>query len=204
MAVDREVIEQQLDIIVPDALATFGKREIVPGWRALSMFGFKTKQVGMARIQYLEGEPLERLLSLADEWPDAFDAASYLAAQAIAAGIALPIPLREFAWQALMNERKRPKKQGRRLSDGKVLALWKIRLVYLLHHSAEIPIARNRQNSGDGQLNACDAVAAAFCRAGKHTTFQQVASLIYDAAYAELREVARVFGWPEVPPSKPN
>jgi hypothetical protein len=192
MAVDRDVIEERLDKLVRDYLAEFGRKDIVPGWRALSMFGFQTKKVGEGQISYLEGEPLERLLSLTGEWQDAFDAAAYLAAQALAAGIDLPPSLRIFAAEVLLGDKARPVRKGRPLEQGKLLALWQISLVYFLHEKAGLPIARNRENSHSGQFNACEAVATAFCRAGKHTTFEKIAGLIYDSGYSDLRDTAKV------------
>lgn len=94
MAVDPEVIETTLERAASRFLAEFGDKEIFPGWRALFLFDFQSRQVGCAQIPYMEGEKLENLLKLAEKWPDAFDAARCLAASAIAAGIDLPSPLR--------------------------------------------------------------------------------------------------------------
>jgi hypothetical protein len=194
MAVDRHVIEDQLDMVVAKFFRLIAGKEMIPGWRALFMFDVQYLETTKQRVPYLEGEQLEQLLSLAEKWPDAFDAAGYLAGFAVAAGIPMAPNLCLFAAEVLASERQRPKQRGRPLADGKLAALYQIALVRFLNEKADLPIARNRENSGDASFNACQAVAEAFTRAGHRTTFEQVASLIYDAPHRELRETARAIG----------
>lgn len=202
MGVDREVIEEQLDEIVPAFLDSFEGKQIIPGWRVLLMLDLHYHENGPLRVPYLEGEQLKKLLALVEVSPDAFDAAGYLAGFALAAGFPLAPELNQFAAEVLAGERNRPNRRGRPLSDGKLIAIYKIALVYFLHEKAGVPISRNRENSGESQYNACEAVAAAFSRAGNHTTFTQVASLVYDEAHASLRAAARALGYLEVPDKK--
>lgn len=194
MAVDREVIEEQLDGVIEKFLALIAGKEMLPGWRALFMLGVEFHGPEKARAPFLQEDQLDRLLGLAESWPDAFDAAGYMAGMALAAGIPMPSQLSMFAGEVLAGERKRPVQRGRPLSDGKLRALYQYALVLFLHEKADLPIARNRELSGSGNFNACEAVAAAFTRAGHRTTFEQVASLVYDTAHADLRQTAKSLG----------
>lgn len=194
MAVDRDVIEDQLDGVVEQFFELVEGKEILPGWRALFLLGVEFADPDKGRIPVLQSERLDRLLSLAEKWPDAFDAAGYMAGLSMVAGFPIAPNLSFFAAEVLAGERKRPVRRGRPLSDGKLKALYQISLVQFLHEKAELPIGRNRENSKSGNFNACEAVAEAFTRAGHHTTFDQVASLIYDSAHADIRAAAKSLG----------
>lgn len=191
MPVDREVIEHALDSAVKDFMANLGHKEIIPGWRALFLLGFQVQEVGQASIPTMQSEQVEHLLAMSETWPDAFDAASYLAGIGIAVGLPISPLLRTFAAKVLLGELKRPAQIGRPLSKGKFRAMWQYALAHLVHERAEIPMGRNRENSGSSEFNACEAVAAAFTRAGQRTTFEQIASVVYDSAHSDIRETAR-------------
>lgn len=206
MAVDRDVIESALDEAVQHFLDHFGHKEILPGWRALFLLGFEVRRIGEVHIPAMQDKQVENLIVMSEIWTDAFDAASYLAGIAVCSRLPISAPLRRFAGEVLMGERKRPVQIGRPLSDKKFQALWQYALVHFLHKEANLPVARNRENKNNGErnFNACEAVAAAFTRAGKRTTFNQVASLVYDTGHADLRETARALGLLEFnPPDTP-
>jgi hypothetical protein len=210
MAVDREVIEEQLDKVVGQHLKVVTGKEIIPGWRALFMLGVELRELGKKPdgqpvvVPRMQDRQMDDLLRLAETWPDAFDAAGYTAGMSLAAGLALAPKLSLFAAKVLAGERKRPKQRGRPLSDGKLKALYQIALVRFLHEKADLPVARNRENSVEASFNACQAVAEAFTRAGQRTTFDQVASLIYDAPHQALREMAKSIGMLDFNRSEPN
>lgn len=155
------------------------------------MFDVHFDERDRARIPILKDHDLDRLLSMAETSHDAFDAAGYLAGLHLAAKKPMPDNLILFASRVLAGQQHRPAQRGRPVSDGKLRAMYQFALVMFLHDNAGLPIARNRQNSGESNFSACDAVAEAFTRGGVRTTFEQVASIVYDKAHTDLREATK-------------
>lgn len=191
MAVDRDVIEHQLDKVVAKFMEHISGREIMPGWRTLGMFNLEFAGPDQGRVPILDSGDLNKLLAMAEKSQDAFDAAGYLAGFYLAARRPMSDNLTLFASRVLAGELRRPAQRGRPVSKGKLRSMYQYALVMFLHKRADLPIARNRENSGKASFSACDAVADAFTRGGIRTTFEQVASIVYDKAHADLREAAK-------------
>lgn len=188
---DRQEIETALENYARDWLDSWHGRSPRPGWHLLFALGVEFKDVNSATIPVLSERKMAELVLMGRSNPHAFDAASHLSAMQIAAGWALPMPLRRFAGEVLNGEIGRPEQPGRPLSLDVILLLGQYQIIILTHELASLPIARN---DASHTFSACDAVAEAFTRAGKNTTFGAMKSLCYDAAYKDVRALANWVG----------
>lgn len=191
----REEIEQVLDKQVIAILKEAKHSEAVPGWSLIPQLGLET--------EYLEGdkskpilaisyEKAELLVEMARRNPLAFDLASHIAGVRVMADLELPIPLRNFAAGVLVGECQRPKRAGRPSSKDAVIQIQQFHLCQYLSHTVPMPLTRDP----NGELfTACDAVAEAFCRAGRHTTYEQMKSLCYDKGYSDRRGLTNYLGF---------
>jgi hypothetical protein len=184
---DQQEIEAALEATARDFLVENGSKKPLPGWAFIFRSNVQFKTIGMAAIPVLSDADMSALLDMAKDNPHAFDAAKYLAAMRIAAGLALPNPLRLFAGQVLTAEIGRPVQVGRPLAGDDLTKMYQYMLAVFTHQRCEISLSRNDANP---TFNACDAVAEAFTRAGRRTTFTQVKSLCYDTAYSNIRALA--------------
>ena len=181
---DRAEIEAALEDIAKNFLAEMGGRNAMPGWAIMFRHDVQFETIGMATIPTLPDTSLVLLLDLAESNPHAYDAASYLAAMQIAAGLALPIPRRLFAGQALAGEIERPTQKGRPLADDVILRVYQYMLAVFTHKHGVLSLSRNDASE---TFSACDAVAEAFTRAGRNTTFAAMKSLCYDLQFSNIR-----------------
>lgn len=200
----RAEIEAALDGIVPGVLAKYHGAAAVPGWQFRWTQPATFRRIETTSIPTLTEEQAARLVNLAETNADAFDAAAYVAGLNVAADAMLhhgiddlrgtfPPSLRAFAARVLMGEAKPPPRPGRKKArDNVPLRLWQYGLCRFTAHAAGIPLGRNRVT--DNAFNACQAVADAFSRAGKYTTYAQLASLCHDAKLSDLRALAEVMG----------
>lgn len=191
----RKEIEDALFEIISRTLPSYEKKKVVPGWPTLFKGAVHFLKIGQAVIPTLTEKRATELVTLARSDPHAFDAASYLAGMHLAIGHVAaapdcPLPLRTFGGMVLCGEITRPPQPGRPRSKNVPLRMWQYVLCRFTAERAPLPLTRNRDPSGPASFTACDAVAEAFTRAGRHTTQAQMASLCYDAAHAEIRALA--------------
>jgi hypothetical protein len=195
----REEVESALDGIVKNILRDFGDTKAVPGWHIIFPMGVNVRLVGSEEILTLSDEKAGDLVELATTNPHAFDAASYLAGLHFIADCRgdpndCPLQLRLFGGQVLLGEIRRPSQLGRPRADDTLLRVWKYSLCRFVAERAPLPLSPNPEKKHDAKLvfTACDAVAAAFSRAGHHETCSQLASLCYDTGHADIRKLAEV------------
>ena len=191
----REEIETALFNTVSRILPIFADKKLIPGWPVLFRGAVNYLHVGQAQIPTLTEKRASQLVKLAETDPHAFDAASYLAGMQFGLGhltpaTACPLSLRTFGARRLCGEISRPAQPGRPRAQDVPLRLWQYLLCRFTAERAPLPLSRNRDPSGPASFSACDAVAEAFTRAGRHTTQAQLASLCYDKAHADLRALA--------------
>ena len=190
----REEIETALFNTVSRILPIFADKKLIPGWPVLFRGAVNYLDVGQAKIPTLTEMRASQLVQLAGTDPAAFDAASYIAGLNFAAShlpdVNCPKSLRVFGGQVLCGEITRPTQTGRPRAQDVPVRIWQYVLCRFTAERAPLPLSRNRDPSGPASFSACDAVAEAFTRAGRHTTQAQLASLCYDKAHADLRALA--------------
>ena len=200
-ATSRAEIEAALDDVARKWLGGFGRKRAIPGWNILFDMGVEFIQIDRLRIPALTEAKAAQLVKLAENNAPAFDALTYIAGLHVMAEEMLehgiddlrgkfPHSLRFFAGRVLMGEIKRPAQPGRPRVDDVPLRAAQYGLCRFVSERAPLPLSRNRAPSGPIGFSACDAVAEAFTRAGRHTTQAQLASLCYDAAHADIRALA--------------
>ena len=177
-------IQAALESAARSYLAEMGDAKPMPGWVVMFRHDVQFQTVGMATIPTLPESGLATLLEMATHNPHAYDAAKYLAAMQIAAGWELPNQLRLFTGQALVGEIERPVQEGRPMANDVLIKTIQFSLAVFTHKRGGLPLARNDVSES---FSACDAVAEAFTRAGRHTTYAAVKSLCYDSAYSDIR-----------------
>lgn len=198
-------LEAALDEVVAKWLEAFGDKKMPPGWNALYRLGFEQVRIDRMHIPALTEAKAAQLVRLAESNTPAFDAAAYVAGLHVMAEEMLehgiddlrgkfPHSLRFFAGRVLMGEIKRPAQPGRPRVDDVPLRAAQYALCRFVSERVPLPLSRNRAPSGPATFTACDAVAEAFKRAGRHTTQEQLASLCYDAAHADIRALADALG----------
>jgi hypothetical protein len=193
----REEIEDALDDVARETIEFFGTRKALPGWHIL-IGDVKFAEVGSARIRTVTTKRAAELVALAETNAHAFDAASYLAGMQFGIGhltekdSQCPEALRIFGARLLCGEIKRPVQSGRPRADDVPLRLAQYVLCRFVAEITSLTLSRNREGKHNPPkaFSACDAVAEAFSRAGRHTTQAQLASLCYDAAHADIRALA--------------
>lgn len=188
-------IERVLDLAIAEFVTLTQGKRILPGWASLLEVGAVRREFGTGEVWVMPEAAARRLVAIAETSPDAFDAASSVAAGYIAAGFDMPLPLRVFAAQALNGERKRPVSKGRRRRDDALKILWQYSLARLVHERGEVPLARNRESQND--FNACQLVADAFTRADMRTTYQDMETLCFSTKGQppDIRAVAEALGF---------
>lgn len=204
---DRGRIEAMLDQVAPGIIAETAEGRPVAGWHLLSELKFEALEIGNADMPFIPKDRAEHLVTLAATNPHAFDLASHLAGQNVLAlkiwGADLSPPLSAFAFQVLTGKVTRPPQPGRPRADTTfLLRLWQYGLCLFVAKETPLHLTRNDEPGRRRAVEiftACDAVAQAFTRAGKHTTYANMKSLCYDKANGELRELVKYLGVMEDP-----
>ena len=181
---DREEIASALEDAARSLLKANEGKAAFPGWFLVFRYSVQFIAIGGSKIPMLSDAEMEELLELAKNNIYAFDAAKYIAGLQIVAEIDMPVPLRLFVGRVLTAEIARPQQSGRPLADDVLIKTLQYSLAILTIKNSELSLSRNDVNS---TFSACDAVAEAFTRAGKYTTFAQVKSICYDPAYSDIR-----------------
>jgi len=194
----RAGIEAGLDDVVRLILKS-GPKEAIPEWLVLWPRELSFLDLGQAKVETFTEELAATLVEMAATNRHAFDAAAYIVGMALAVGpltgwASLPASLRLFGARVLARVIERPPKKGRPRADDVHLRLTKYALCRYIADRTPLPLTRNRNPSGPATFTVCDAVAEAFTRAGSPETQEQLASLCYDSAHADLRAFAKAMG----------
>lgn len=190
----QDEIERVLDKEVAAILAEAENLQAKPGWSLIPLMKAETEYKDgdhAIPIPAITEDKAEQLVQMAQKDPLAFDLASHIAGWRIVADMELPVPLRNFAADVLTKEVNRPSQKGRPRSKNALLEIYQYHLCQYLRFTVPMEITRD---PGKKTFTACDAVAQAFSRAGKNTTYAQMASLCYDAGYSERRELVKFLG----------
>ena len=190
----RAEIEAALDAHVPAILAHCRGREALPGWHVAFGLGLHEIRIGQARVPFMAPPLMDELLRLAERNPHAHDAARFIAAMQVAAGMVPSAPLRRFAALALAGEIQRPPRTGRPRAGDVQLRIWQFALCRYTERAGGLHLARNAQPKGAPRFNACQAVADAFTRAGCRTTYGQMVALCQNPEHADIRAAAEALG----------
>lgn len=186
---DRAEIEAALEPVAAGMLLFVEGKKPVSGWMTMIGMGFQIKQFRGAQIPVPSDTNMTALVDLAGQSPHAFDAAAYVAGHLVAIGCAVPLPLRLFAAQVLTGEIKRPPQRGRPRSEDVLLKAQQYALALFTHKNGDVPLARNDISK---TFSACDAVADAFTKCGRRTTYESMKSLCYAANYADVRHMGKL------------
>lgn len=188
---ERAEIDAALESAVANFLSEMGNRKPIHGWKILLQIGYHIEQVGSAHIPVMSDENLAALVKLAGANPYAHDGARYLAAQLVAVGRVIPMPLRLFAGQLLAGEIRRPRQVGRPPGDDALMVAWQYSLAMFTHRNGGVPLGRSTDQKPTAEISfsACDAVAEAFTKCGRRLTYEKMKSICYDASYADVRRL---------------
>lgn len=189
-------IEALLDDIVDDWLGE--GRRIMGGWMLMGSMDVGFIEVGDAKIPCLNEARSAELIELAGTNCHAFDLAQYVAAMQIAIlkanGIDMCPSLTLFGAEILSGERVRPTQKGRPLGSDASTRVWQYTLCRSIVGTTTLRLAKSDASCGLESFCACDAVADAFCRAGRHTTYSQIKSICFDPGYKDVRDLADYIG----------
>ncbi|MCL3880770.1 hypothetical protein [Marivita sp. GX14005] len=204
--VSKDEIETALDSAVSGIASQANQgKQLAPGWHLMSAIGVDFIEIGEAKFPHLDEARAAKLVDLACKNCHAFDLAQHIAGMQIVAlkvtGVDTCPVLTTFGAKILNGEAKRPRQYGRPLGNDALLKLWQYLLCKFIVATTTVRLTRN--DATDDGFSACDAVADAFTRANRYTTYSQVKSVCFDKGAKEIRELADYIGLidPFEPPS---
>lgn len=145
-----------------------------------------------AERKVVSEDKLTALLHMARSDLFAYQAICTFAAEQVALGEPVSLAIRQFAADVLSEKVERPKRQGNRPRADALMRVMQYVLIKTLADHFDISISKAEEQTSPKHLqlpNSCEIVAQAFSRAGKHTTYGQMRSLVYDDGAEHLRKL---------------
>ena len=183
---------EALNSTVENILQIANGRKGLSGWQFFSDFEISSVDVNGRSILTVPTDKTSLLLEAAEHNPYLFDLASYIAGTYLVilsqTGIEISKPISNFGARALIGEITRPSIGGGRIKGDPFLRAWQYILCVRTSNLGGLGLSRADSKHSDG-FSACDAVAEAFTKSGKYTTYVQMKSLCFDKGYKQLREL---------------